>query len=326
MSSVNIATPSPKLILNAVGIVVVLHIVTAIALAMTKTTMPIIEPPEMTPPIEIEMVTPPVEVEEPEVVEEIEIKPELAQTQPQIQPKTKLQNKPKPLVQKSVKKQPDRIKKNTAIITPEESSKTPLKDNSNSEKQGSESSNDVPNTSLTEGGVKVNTTTTVIRTTKDTQALVTVSAGAGNSNNNNASSSNVVKKLDNGSGSSKGGNSGNSDNSDNTPVVTSPDPVVNVGPVNREVTNGDWLTKPDFQPSSALVRELKPGTNYHVVLLYNVDKSGRVTSVTLRQRSGDRKLDRWVQREAEKAVFRPFTKNDTSVSGVITVPLDFKIN
>ena len=69
MVSRNFNTPPLKLTLLIIGMVVILHVLTAMALAMVKTPAPIIEPLKVTLPIEIELITlaPPIEVESLEI-------------------------------------------------------------------------------------------------------------------------------------------------------------------------------------------------------------------------------------------------------------------
>ncbi|MFZ2553164.1 MAG: energy transducer TonB, partial [Psychrobacter urativorans] len=63
MASTNPNTSSLKLIVAAIGIVVILHLLTAMVLVMVNPPKPITAPPKALPPIEIQLLPPPVEIE-----------------------------------------------------------------------------------------------------------------------------------------------------------------------------------------------------------------------------------------------------------------------
>ena len=122
-----------KLIVMVIAVVVILHVLTAVTLAMVQTPAPVIEPAKIMPPIEIEMITltPPIENEdivieqideekvepEPEPVKEVKTQSKaqpVAAAKPKLVEKSKLIDKPKPIVKKIVKPV---VKENKPVVT-----------------------------------------------------------------------------------------------------------------------------------------------------------------------------------------------------------------
>ena len=125
MNATNFGKSPAKLIVMIIAIVVILHVLTAMALVIAKTPAPLMAPIEITPPIEIEMMTlppPPTEIEEIVIEEVARVEPvKKVKTQSNAKPvaaaKPKIDEKPidKP---KAVIKKPAEpvIKENKPIV------------------------------------------------------------------------------------------------------------------------------------------------------------------------------------------------------------------
>ena len=110
MSSMDFNTPSRRVTLIAIGAVVGLHMLTAMALVAIKPSAPVDRVVDILPPIEIQMVTLPADVQEPKLVEPKDLQPEVLEVPVEItekvEPELVSKITPTPVIESKPKDKP----------------------------------------------------------------------------------------------------------------------------------------------------------------------------------------------------------------------------
>ena len=305
MSSTNLDAPSTKLTLAAIAIVVGLHVLTAVALASVKTPEMKVEPEKVTPPIEIELITPPppppVEIEEIKVEE----KPKLVRqldTKPKAKPVAAPRNvKPPP--------KPPKDPSNNKPPAPSPSNNQPP------DKLPPESTN---NTSANDGqknlgGVVASSTKTIVQKVKPTAQQPTIDTSANNNKGNN-SPSNIGDGQKNTGGSNEGGNQKETI------------PPVDPGPVSFGGSEASWRS--GREPRLGFLANessLKDKGSISVTAAITVDEKGNITKVSISPSTGNRKIDREIEKAIRRAKLTPFIRNGVAVRGTVSLPIRYKL-
>ena len=306
MSSTNLDAPSTKLTLATIAIVVGLHVLTAVALASVKTPEMKVEPEKVTPPIEIELITPPpppppVEIEEIKVEE----KPKLVRqldTKPKAKPVAAPRNvKPPP--------KPPKDPSNNKPPAPSPSNNQPP------DKLPPESTN---NTSANDGqknlgGVVASSTKTIVQKVKPTAQQPTIDTSANNNKGNN-SPSNIGDGQKNTGGSNEGGNQKETI------------PPVDTGPVSFGGSEASWRS--GREPRLGFLANessLKDKGSISVTAAITVDEKGNITKVSISPSTGNRKIDREIEKAIRRAKLTPFIRNGVAVRGTVSLPIRYKL-
>lgn len=93
------------------------------------------------------------------------------------------------------------------------------------------------------------------------------------------------------------------------------------GPVNFSESSASWLKRPKI----SIQDEGEPGDVLTILLKLTVDKQGSITNVALAKSSGNKKIDRLVQRQVRSGKFKPFMQNGEPVVGIVTLPFEITV-
>lgn len=287
MASTNPNTSSLKLIVAAIGIVVILHLLTAMALVMINPPTPITAPPKALPPIEIQLLPPPVEIE-PLKIDSIEI----AQPEPVLQVKAQPKVKPvaaaKPqVVKKAIEKIKPASKK--VIIAPVTQEKTepnepklPIAKTAKQAPAAAKPVNEQPLDIVTKSRIS-----TASADAKRAQDIADAKAAA-----------KAQAKIE----------------------------AANNEPMSFTAGNADWAgSPPNFSFPSRAERGARSGDSFTVGLLFRVNKQGGIESVKVASSSGNALLDKTAVQQAGKGKFKPFTKDGMPRVGNVTLSVTYKM-
>jgi colicin import membrane protein/protein TonB len=334
MGSTNFNAPPLKLILTVISTVIALHVLTAMALSMIKTTVPVIKPPEINPPIEIQMIAAPTAT--PELKIKTEEKAPAKAPKPQTKTAAVSASKPK-LKSQAVKKSqpaaaPKAPVKPTPVKAPVKSApktttpkpKTPpvtskAKNNEpfRHEVERQESMSTVRADVLAADNERKMLAAQAEKAAQDAQAKAVRNAQAA-ADAQAAAEAKAVQEAEaaddarNAKAAAEEAARAKASAASNTPE-------------NFVASNADWVSKPNFSFPNRAKRGARSGDTFDVVLVLKVNKQGGIDSVRLAQSSGNAALDREAQRQVRSGKFRPFTKNGVPVVGNVTVPISYAV-
>ena len=302
MASTNPNTSSLKLIVAAIGIVVILHLLTAMALVMINPPKPITAPPKALPPIEIQLLPPPVEIE-PLKIDSIEI----AQPEPVLQVKAQPKVKPvaaaKPqVVKKAIEKIKPASKK--VIIAPVTQEKTepnepklPIAKTAKQAPAAAKPVNEQPLDIVTKSRIS-----TASADAKRAQDMADAKAVADSKRAKDIADAKAAAKAQ------------------------AKIEAANNEPMSFTAGNADWAgSPPNFSFPSRAERAARSGDSFTVGLLFRVNKQGGIESVKVASSSGNALLDKTAVQQAGKGKFKPFTKDGMPRVGNVTLSVTYKM-
>jgi len=340
MGSTNFNAPPFKLTLTAIGAVVALHVLAAMALTMVNTPDPVANPIKTTLPIEIQLVTLPAEIEKTEIKAE-EMAPTKA-LKPQTKPAAVPESKPREKPQASKTAQPE-VKPKPPVTAPEKPAPTEpatktIKTKNKTQPDTPKASNNEPfrheikrqqsmSTIQADDVIDTNERKMLaaqaekaaqqahIKAMRDAQAAEDAKAARAAQAVANAKAA-QKDKADAESKAAK-----EAEAAARTKVAA----AANNTPVNFNASNANWAAKPNFSFPDRAKRGARSGDTFNVVLLLIVNKQGGIDSVRLAQSSGNAVLDREAQRQVRSGGFKPFMKNGVPVVGNVTLPIDYVV-
>ncbi len=316
MSSVNLASPPNKLVISALGIVVILHVLTALLLATVKSSAPVAPPPKMTPPIEIEFLTlsepePAItEVEKAEPVTQVQSQPDVSDSQnsqSQVEPVTEPKE---PVVEETEPTEPVEPevvepKVTEPKVTEPEVVETVVTPLPNANLQTSETSVTKVVRPFQHEVVQTDQPSEVNSRPAYDSALTPHSVVPQTASNNNKNANNKGVK--------RGGP---------TKLAKSPPAPENVSeeaeiaaqvPNNEPVAFGgsdaSWARRPNFEGISDEALTL--------TLTFRVDKQGNMSNIEVKG-SSNRNVIRDVKRRLKRSKLNPFIKNGVPVVGIVS--------
>ena len=317
MASTNPNTSSLKLIVAAIGIVVILHLLTAMALVMVNPPKPITAPPKALPPIEIQLLPPPVEIE-PLKIDSIEI----AQPEPVLQVKAQPKVKPvaaaKPqVVKKAIEKIKPASKK--VIIAPVTQEKTepnepklPIAKTAKQAPAAAKPVNEQPLDIVTKSRIS-----TASADAKRAQDIADAKAVADSKRAQDiadakaAADSKRAQDIADAKAAAK---------------AQAKIEAANNEPMSFTAGNADWAgSPPNFSFPSRAERGARSGDSFTVGLLFRVNKQGGIESVKVASSSGNALLDKTAVQQAGKGKFKPFTKDGMPRVGNVTLSVTYKM-
>ena len=336
MASTNPNTSSLKLIVAAIGIVVILHLLTAMALVMvnppTPITTPITAPPKALPPIEIQLLPPPVEIE-PLKIDSIEI----AQPEPVLQVKAQPKVKPvaaaKPqVVKKAIEKIKPASKK--VIIAPVTQEKTepnepklPIAKTAKQAPAAAKPVNEQPLDIVTKSRIS-----TASADAKRAQDIADAKAVADSKRAQDIADAKAVadskRAQDIADAKAAADSKRAKDIADAKAAAKAQAKIeaANNEPMSFTAGNADWAgSPPNFSFPSRAERAARSGDSFTVGLLFRVNKQGGIESVKVASSSGNALLDKTAVQQAGKGKFKPFTKDGMPRVGNVTLSVTYKM-
>lgn len=355
MSSASFDRPSTKLILSAIGIVVLLHVLTAIALTLVKTPTPVIKPIQETPPIEIELLTiadttssesdsdsnNDGEANNAEVIDAEEATTEEAQAEPkaQIEPEAELEVEPQvepepeieqePIVEVERQPEPELVAPKPEITEPEPEVISP-------EPEAQVDSVQPPAIEPELKSGVITSTTTTIKSSSDnsgasnaspsTSAPAAETYGGGYTPHSTIPTAPTVSSMPqvNRSGKSQRPTPKGRDEAPKKDAIATP-PATDNEPVSFDESDASWAIPPKLSFPDRAKRGTKPGDTLTVLLTLRVNKQGGIDNVTLAQSSGNSALDREAQRQIKTGKFKPFMRDGVPVVGNVTLPIGYEV-
>lgn len=321
MSSNNFNAPPLKMTILAIGVVVALHVLTAMALVAIKPSTPPIDPPKVTPPIEIQMVTLPVENEELEVA--------IDKPQKEIQPKpaTVAKAEPKPQV---VKKPQPVTKPKPAVKTPAQSEPKKTTPQFNKQPEPSKVVKKEPFRHEVERQQPVSTIQADTLAAENERKLLAVQAEKDRQQAHakamreaqDAADAKADREAEAAARVAKEAEAAARNKADAEAKAAA---AASNTPVNFNASNANWAAKPNFSFPDSAKRSARSGDTFQVVLVLQVNKQGGIDSVSLAQSSGNAVLDREAQRQVRSGKFKPFMKNNVPVVGNVTLPISYGV-
>ena len=326
-----------KLIVIVIAVVVVLHVLTAVTLAMVQTPAPIIEPPKIMPPIEIEMIalTPPIEIEEVVIkeIEEEKVEPEAVKkvkTQPKAKPiaaaKPKLIEKPKPIdkpkskptikktVEPVVKKDKPMVTQSKPELINKQSTVTVEKNNN----QSLPITNQPTEAELTAQRLEAERHRKVVEQA-DTdnkaalqkerlrkEALAQAQKDAKEKAAQQQAAADIKAREAEKAAQAKADAASNE-------------------PMSFTAGNASWASTPNFSFPSRAERGASSGDTFTVGLLFRVNKQGGIESVKVSRSSGNPFIDKAALQQARQGKFKPFTKDGVPRVGNVTLSVSYKM-
>lgn len=336
MGSMNFNAPPLKMTILAIGVVVALHILTAMALVAIKPSTPAIEPPEVTPPIEIQMVTLPVEIEEPEISidvaepeKEIQPKPVTvakAEPNPQVVKKSQPVAKAKPPVETPVKSEP---KKTTAKPkTQPDSSKVVKKEPFRHEVERQQSVSTIQADALAADNdrkilaaqTEKNKQQAHAKAMRDAQAA----ADAKTAREAQAIADAKAIQEAKAEATARVAKEAEAAARNKAAVEAKAAAAASNKPANFEITPAHWLLKPNF--SSVSIQDYNFKSNrVSVVLSMSISANGSISNIKVKKSSGNHKFDRELTRKLSQGKLKPFDRGGLSVEGNAVLPLEYEI-
>ena len=332
MASTNPNTSSLKLIVAAIGIVVILHLLTAMALVMINPPKPITAPPKALPPIEIQLLPPPVEIE-PLKIDSIEI----AQPEPVLQVKAQPKVKPvaaaKPqVVKKAIEKIKPASKK--VIIAPVTQEKTepnepklPIAKTAKQAPAAAKPVNEQPLDIVTKSRIS-----TASADAKRAQDMADAKAVADSKRAQDIADAKAVadskRAQDIADAKAVADSKRAQDIADAKAAAKAQAKIeaANNEPMSFTAGNADWAgSPPNFSFPSRAERGARSGDSFTVGLLFHVNKQGGIESVKVASSSGNALLDKTAVQQAGKGKFKPFTKDGMPRVGNVTLSVTYKM-
>ena len=362
MASTNPNTSSLKLIVAAIGIVVILHLLTAMALVMINPPTPITAPPKALPPIEIQLLPPPVEIE-PLKIDSIEI----AQPEPVLQVKAQPKVKPvaaaKPqVVKKAIEKIKPASKK--VIIAPVTQEKTepnepklPIAKTAKQAPAAAKPVNEQPLDIVTKSRISTASADAkraqdmadakAVADAKQAQDIADAKAVADSKRAQDIADAKAVadnkRAQDMADAKAVADSKRAQDMADAKAVADSKRAkdiadakaaakaqakieAANNEPMSFTAGNADWAgSPPNFSFPSRAERAARSGDSFTVGLLFRVNKQGGIESVKVASSSGNALLDKTAVQQAGKGKFKPFTKDGMPRVGNVTLSVTYKM-
>ncbi|WP_201616127.1 energy transducer TonB [Psychrobacter urativorans] len=347
MGSTNFNAPPRKLTLIAIGAVVGLHLLTAMALVAMKPPSPIDEVHNTPAPIEIQMVTLPAEVPqieqiipepvETEAVESEPVQTEVAKVQQDVEevqenieteplsasePESKASLEPKTEPEPAVEPKPEA--KPEPVVEAKPEPETPPVVNTTTKTIVKETKPEKPNTvskpkeiesepfvSQNQPSQKFSQEPRVGTTTTDDQ-LRSLAAQEQDAARNAARKRARDAQAD-------------ADARAKADAEAKADADASNTPVNFNASNANWAAAPNFSFPDRAKRSARSGDTFNLVLVLRVNKQGGIDSVSLAKSSGNAILDREAQRQVRSGKFRPFKKNGVPVVGNVTLPISYAV-
>ena len=347
MASTNPNTSSLKLIVAAIGIVVILHLLTAMALVMINPPKPITAPPKALPPIEIQLLPPPVEIE-PLKIDSIEI----AQPEPVLQVKAQPKVKPvaaaKPqVVKKAIEKIKPASKK--VIIAPVTQEKTepndpklPIAKTAKQAPAAAKPVNEQPLDIVTKSRISTASADAkraqdiadakAVADSKRAQDMADAKAVADSKRAQDIADAKAVadskRAQDMADAKAVADSKRAKDIADAKAAAKAQAKIeaANNEPMSFTAGNADWAgSPPNFSFPSRAERGARSGDSFTVGLLFRVNKQGGIESVKVASSSGNALLDKTAVQQAGKGKFKPFTKDGMPRVGNVTLSVTYKM-
>ncbi|MBU5617788.1 TonB family protein [Psychrobacter sp. TAE2020] len=349
MASTNPNTSSLKLIVTAIGIVVILHLLTAMALVMVNPTTPITPPPKALPPIEIQLLQPSIEIE-PLKIDNIEI------TQPEPVLEVKAQPKVKPVTAKPqvVEKAIEKIKpaSKKVIIPPVTEEKTkpnelklPIAKTVKQQPIVAKPVNQQPLDIVTNS--KISTASAdakraqdiadakAVADSKRAQDMADAKAVADSKRAQDMADAKAVadskRAQDMADAKAVADSKRAQDIADAKAAADAAKAQAKIEAANNEpmsftAGNASWAgSPPNFSFPSRAEKGARSGDSFTVGLLFRVNKQGGIESVKVANSSGNALLDRTAVQQAGKGKFKPFTKDGVPRVGNVTLSVTYKM-
>ncbi len=345
MSSVNIDTPPLKLILGAIGTVVLLHIVTAIALMMVKAPMPVTQPLEVTPPIEIELITPPTEIEKPVTQVETQSNPQ-SRPEPITEPKEPVAEEviTEPNISESTPEPTESEIVEPELVEPEivEPAITPSSEGSlqTPENPGVETSVVQPfehEVVKTEQPVYDRSYATITprvdRTTLNNQRRVREAQQNATAQNRVRREAQIAREAARAQAAAQAQAQAQAAReaveqaAREAAQAKAAREAASNEPVNFTATSADWASIPNFSfPKGPRAKHrTQPGQKLEVVLRMRVNKQGTIENVSVAKSSGNSAVDKAAAEQVQSGRFKPFTQNNVPVVGNVTLPVAYEV-
>lgn len=324
MYATNIDKPQLKLILIAVGAVVIIHVLTAMALAMVKTSAPVSEPPTVTPSIEILLLPPPVESEK--VKSESEVKVQLKAESVAAKPTVISESKPvekaiKPVVEKdtfrtkvqtvkskTIRKQPDSTQQTNQQLQSQKTDNSQLEAETWSKALAEKVQADADSKAAIQA-----------EDLRKSQALAKTKADQKAKAESEAEDARAAAVAQAKADQAK------ADQDAAEKAAQAKANVASNEPVSFTASNANWASQPNFNFPSRANRGTSPGDTFNVILILRVNKQGGIDSVRVAQSSGSTIIDKEAQKQVRSGRFKPFTKNNMPVIGNVTLPVSYKV-
>lgn len=322
MGSMNINTSPRKLTLLVISAVLGLHVLTAVALVMVAVPAPVTKTPATTPPLEIQIVTLP----DKKVVADNEIPLVEAARQP-----ASIQNKPKATVDtQSIASEVTKplLKETTAkpkVVSNAKTPKTPKKEPSVQKQSVPVVKNDnviddaaeqrkilaaqAREKALLQAQANRDAEALRQKNQQDAQALAKSKAAA-----------DAQALLD-----AKAAAEIAAQQQKDVAAKKAAQQALSDEPVNFTANSASWASLPNFSFPTRANRNVSSGDTFTVVLVLRVNKQGGIDTVRVAQSSGNAIIDKEAQKQVRSGRFKPFTKNNVSVIGNVTLPVSYKV-
>lgn len=331
MGSTNLNAPTLKMTSTAIGLVVILHVLTAMALVMVKSPAPIKPPASQTPPIEIELLTLPAPSAEPE---DNAIKPEpVAAAQPEPKPIEPTQAPPVKKAQPIEQPKPEPVVEPPKKVAPKE----PIVKNTEPKKQVAEPVIDTPpepiktepfEHEVIKQAAPPDDSALIEETRQIAAAKEAAEAQARQEQIEREAAQAVAAEREAQVAREQAAAQAKKD-AEAARVAAEKAAAEKAAasntPVNFTASNADWSSPPNLSFPNRAAHGARSGDTYNVVLVLRVNKQGGIDSVRLAQSSGNAQLDRAAQRQVRSGEFKPFTKNGVPVVGNVTLPISYEV-
>lgn len=336
MGSTNLNAPTLKMTSTAIGLVVILHVLAAMALVMVKSPAPIKPPVSQTPPIEIELLTLPAPSAEPE---DNAIKPEpVAAAQPEPKPIEPTQAPPVKKAQPIEQPKPEPPKPEPVVEPPKKvAPKEPIVKNTEPKKQVAEPVIDTPpepiktepfEHEVIKQAAPPDDSALIEETRQIAAAKEAAEAQARQEQIEREAAQAVAAEREAQVAREQAAAQAKKD-AEAARVAAEKAAAEKAAasntPVNFTASNADWSSPPNLSFPNRAAHGARSGDTYNVVLVLRVNKQGGIDSVRLAQSSGNAQLDRAAQRQVRSGEFKPFTKNGVPVVGNVTLPISYEV-
>lgn len=338
MGSTNLNAPTLKMTSAAIGLVVILHVLAAMALVMVKSPAPIKPPASQTPPIEIELLTLPAPSAEPE---DNAIKPEpVAAVQPEPKPIEPTQAPPVKKAQPIEQPKPAPPKPEPVVEPPKKvAPKEPIVKNTEPKKQVAEPVIDTPPEPIKtepfehevvkqvappDDSALIEETRQIAAAKEAAEAQARQEQIAREEAQAAAAEREAQVAREQAAAQAKKDAEAARVAAEKAAAEKAAAAASNT-PVNFTASNANWSSPPNLSFPNRAARGARSGDTYNVVLVLRVNKQGGIDSVRLAQSSGNAQLDRAAQRQVRSGKFKPFTKNGVPVVGNVTLPISYAV-
>ncbi|WP_201585887.1 energy transducer TonB [Psychrobacter jeotgali] len=351
MSSASFDRPSTKLILSAIGIVVLLHVLTAIALTLVKTPTPVIEPLQETPPIEIELLTiadttssesdsdsnndgeannaevidaEEATIEEAQAEPEAQIEPEAElEVEPQVEPEPEIEQEP--IVEVERQPAPELVAPKPEITEPEPEVIPPEPETIEPEAQVESAQPPATEPELKSG--VITSTTTTIKSSSDnsgasnaspsTSAPAAETYGGGYTPHSTIPTAPTVSSMPqaNRDGKSQRPIPKGRDEAPKKDAIATP-PATNNEPITYgNINDSSWQTSPNFNSIQNNKYNFKT-PELSIEVSFSVDVYGNISNIKIIKNSGSNRFGKDFINALSKAKLKPTTIDEKPVKSV----------